>query len=169
MSVETIQFALREMFAAPYRSSTAAASSFGRTPPGSLKTCWRRSASPASSACGSPKTAASPPRCSWPTPSPLWRNQLVISLGLEHSRQAVEAQQIISDKINKLLLKNAEALRMSAVETAREVERPIVDMEPLRKCNRELITSINEVVKIHEELVKIETELKQALLEAGSR
>lgn len=111
---------------------------------------------------------------------PLWRNQLVISLGLEHSRRAVEAQQIVSDKTNELLLKNAEALRMSAVETAKEAERPIVDMETLRKCNRELISSINEVVKIHEqgaaqrakaheELVKIETELKQALLEAGSR
>lgn len=111
---------------------------------------------------------------------PLWRNQLVISLGLEHSRRAVEAQKIISDKTNELLLKNAEALRMSAVETAKEAERPIVDMETLRKCNRELITSINEVVKIHEqgaaqrqkaheELVKIETELKQALLSAGSR
>lgn len=111
---------------------------------------------------------------------PLWRNQLVISLGLEHSRRAVEAQQIVSDKTNELLLKNAEALRMSAVETAKEAERPIVDMETLRKCNRELIASINEVVKIHEqgaaqrekaheELVKIETELKQALLAAGSR
>lgn len=111
---------------------------------------------------------------------PLWRNQLVISLGLEHSRRAVEAQQIVSDKTNELLLKNAEALRMSAVETAKEAERPIVDMDTLRKCNRELIASINEVVKIyeqgaaqrkkaHKELVKIESELKQALLVAGSR
>ena len=92
----------------------------------------------------------------------------------------MEAQRIVSDKTNELLLKNAEALRMATVETAREAERPIVDMETLRKCNRELIASINEVVKIHEqgaaqrekaheELVKIETELKQALLAAGSR
>lgn len=111
---------------------------------------------------------------------PLWRNQLVISLGLEHSRRAVEAQQIISEKTNELLLKNAEALRISAAETAREAERAIVDIDTLRKCNRELIASIGEVVKIHEqgsaqrekaheELVKIETELKQALLAAGSR
>ncbi len=111
---------------------------------------------------------------------PLWRNQLVISLGLEHSRRAIEAQQTLSDKTNELLVKNAEALHTSATETAKAAERPIVDMDTLRRCNKELIASIKEVVRIHEqgtiqrqkaqeEMAKIESELKQAMLEAATR
>lgn len=111
---------------------------------------------------------------------PLWRNQLVLSLGIERTKRALSAQAALADKTNDLLKKNAEMLKMATVETAKEVERPIVDIETLRKCNRDLITSITEVVKIHErgteqrrnaeaELIKIEEELKQALLEAGSR
>lgn len=111
---------------------------------------------------------------------PLWRNQLVLSLGIERTKRALSAQAALADKTNDLLKKNAEMLKMATIETAKEVERPIVDIETLRKCNRDLITSITEVVKIHErgteqrrnaevELIKIEEELKQALLEAGSR
>lgn len=111
---------------------------------------------------------------------PLWRNQLVISLGIERSRQTIEAQKYLSDKTNELLQRNAEALKMATVQAARESERPIVDIDTLQKCNRELIMSINEVIQIHEqgtikrrqaheELVKIESELKQALLAAGGR
>lgn len=106
---------------------------------------------------------------------PLWRNQLVLSLGIEHTKRSLDAQNILADKTNELLMKNSETLRMATIETAKAAERPLVDMDTLRKCNKDLITSINEVIKIHdqgvikriqaqEELVRIETELKQAML-----
>jgi uncharacterized protein YaaN involved in tellurite resistance len=109
---------------------------------------------------------------------PLWRNQLVLSLGLEHTSRALKAQGELADKTNELLKKNSETLKMATVETAKQSERPIVDIETLKQCNRDLIGSINEVVKIHEqgtvkrakaqeELVKIEEDLKQAMMEAG--
>ncbi len=111
---------------------------------------------------------------------PLWRNQLVLSLGIENTRKALEAQNLLSEKTNELLAKNSELLKMATIETARESERPIVELETLQKCNTNLITSINEVIRIHEEgaekrrqaqteLLRIENELKQALLEAGKR
>lgn len=111
---------------------------------------------------------------------PLWRNQLVLSLGIEHSKRAIEAQTELADRTNQLLAKNSEKLKMATIETAKQAERPIVDMSTLQKCNRDLITSINELVRIHEkgaeqrvqaheELSKIESELKQALLEAATR
>lgn len=107
---------------------------------------------------------------------PLWRNQLVLSLGIEHTRRSLDAQNTLANKTNELLIKNSETLRMATVETAKAAERPIVDMETLRQCNKDLIISIKEVIKIHEqgavkraqaqeELVRIETELKQAMLE----
>lgn len=106
---------------------------------------------------------------------PLWRNQLVLSLGIEHSKRALDAQKTLSDKTNELLLKNAETLRMATVESAKEAERPIVDIATLQQCNRNLISSIKDVVKIHEqgvtnrekarvELAKLEEELKQAMV-----
>lgn len=106
---------------------------------------------------------------------PLWRNQLVISLGIEHSRRAIEAQSKLSDKTNELLLKNSEALKMATVETAKEAERPIVDVATLQQCNKNLISSINEVVKIHDQgtqkrekvqdkLVELELELKEVMM-----
>lgn len=106
---------------------------------------------------------------------PLWRNQLVLSLGIEHSKRALDAQSTLTDKTNDLLRKNSETLKMATIETAKEVERPIVDIETLRICSKNLVSSVNEVVKIHEqgsakrvkaqeELVKIEEELKQAML-----
>lgn len=111
---------------------------------------------------------------------PLWRNQLVLSLGIEHTNRALAAQTALADKTNELLRKNAETLKMATIETAKQSERPIVDIDTLKQCNRDLITSINEVVKIHEqgevqrakaqeELIKIEEELKQTMLEAGKR
>lgn len=107
---------------------------------------------------------------------PLWRNQLVLSLGIEHTRRSLDAQNTLADKTNELLMKNSETLKMATIETAKAVERPIVDIETLRQCNKDLITSIKEVIKIHEqgaikrvqaqdELVRIETELKQAMLD----
>lgn len=109
---------------------------------------------------------------------PLWRNQLVLSLGIEHTKRALEAQNALADKTNELLLKNSETLKMATIDTANAVERPIVDIETLRQCNKDLIDSIREVIKVHEqgsikreqaqeELVKIESELKQAMLEVG--
>lgn len=111
---------------------------------------------------------------------PLWRNQLVLSLGIEHTSRALAAQGALADKTNELLKKNSETLKMATVETAKQSERPIVDIDTLKQCNRDLIASINEVVKIHEqgavqrvkaqeELVKIEEDLKQAMLEAGKK
>lgn len=111
---------------------------------------------------------------------PLWRNQLVLSFGIEHTSKALEAQGTLADKTNELLKKNSETLKMATIETAKQSERPIVDVAALRQCNKDLISSINEVVKIHEqgsvqreksreELLKIEEELKQAMLEAKGR
>jgi uncharacterized protein YaaN involved in tellurite resistance len=108
---------------------------------------------------------------------PLWRNQLILSLGLEHTSRALKAQGELADKTNELLRKNSETLKLATVETAKQSERSIVDIDTLKQCNRDLISSINEVVKIHEqgtvkrakaqeELVKIEEELKQAMLDA---
>ena len=109
---------------------------------------------------------------------PLWRNQLVLSLGLEHTSRALSAQEALSNKTNQLLAKNSETLKMATIDTAKQSERPIVDITTLSQCNKDLITSINEVVKIHdqgaqqrekaqEELLKIEEELKQAMMENG--
>lgn len=108
---------------------------------------------------------------------PLWRNQLVLSLGIKHTNQTLEAQATLTDKTNELLKKNSETLKMATIETAKQSERPIVDVETLSQCNKDLISTIKEVIKIHEqgtiqrnktkeELVKIEEELKQTMLEA---
>lgn len=111
---------------------------------------------------------------------PLWRNQMVLALGIEHTRKALDAQSAVNEMTNELLRKNAETLKMGAIDAAKASERGIVDIETLRKCNDDIINSINEVVKIHEEgsrkraeaeveIVRIEEELKQALLAAGNR
>lgn len=110
---------------------------------------------------------------------PLWRNQLVLSLGIEHTKRSLDAQNTLSDKTNELLLKNSETLKMATIETAKAAERPIADIETLQQCNKNLIASLKEVVKIHEqgeakrvqiqeELVRIEADLKQAMLEAAN-
>lgn len=111
---------------------------------------------------------------------PLWRNQLVLSLGIEHSQRAIEAQSTLADKTNELLKKNAETLKIATINAAKEAERPIVEIETLKQCNSNLISSINEVIKIYEqgeqkrmkvqaELVRIEEELKQAMLNTEKR
>lgn len=111
---------------------------------------------------------------------PLWRNQMVLALGLEHSKRAIAAQNAVTEMTNNLLTQNAQTLKQATVDAAKEAERSIVDIATLKQCNQELISSINEVVKIHEqgskkrqqaqeELVKIEQELKRALLEAATR
>lgn len=111
---------------------------------------------------------------------PLWRNQMVLALGIEHTRKALDAQSAVNEMTNELLRKSAETLKMGAIDAAKASESGIVDIETLRKCNDDIISSINEVVKIHEEgsrkraeaeveIVRIEEELKQALLAAGNR
>ena len=107
---------------------------------------------------------------------PLWKSQMVLSLGLEHSRQATAAQSAVTNMTNELLRKNAERLKMSTIETARESERGVVDMETLRQTNQSLVPTLDEVVKIQDEgrqkrreaeaeLGRIEGQLKQKLLE----
>lgn len=107
---------------------------------------------------------------------PLWKNQMVLSLGLAHSRDAVQAQQAVSNMTNDLLKKNAEMLKMGTIETAREAERGIVDIQTLQQTNRSLIETLDELAKIQEEgrtqrasaeqeLGRIEGELKQKLME----
>lgn len=107
---------------------------------------------------------------------PLWKSQMVLALGVAHSAYAVRAQREVTDMTNELLRKNAEKLKMSTIETARESERGIVDMETLRQTNQSLISTLDEVVKIQEEgktrrreaeqeLGRLENELKQKLLD----
>ena len=111
---------------------------------------------------------------------PLWRNQMVLALGIEHSRRALDAQSAITEMTNEMFRVNAERLKQGAIDAAAAAEKAVVDVETLRVVNQEIISSINEVVRIHEEgtkrrmeaqneLAKIEDELKAALLEAGSR
>lgn len=107
---------------------------------------------------------------------PLWKSQMVLAMGLSHSQQATKAQREVTNMTNELLKKNAEALKMSTIETAKESERGIIDLETLKQTNQSLISTLDEVMKIQEdgkakrreaeaELGKLETELKQKLLE----
>lgn len=111
---------------------------------------------------------------------PLWKSQMIIALGVEHSRQAAEAQREVSDFTNSLLKKNAEKLKTVTVETARESERGIVDMETLIATNENLIATIDEVMRIQSEgrekrreaevrLTELEDQLKNKLLETSYR
>lgn len=109
---------------------------------------------------------------------PLWKNQMVIAIGLEHANQAARAEREVNDMTNQLLQKNAAALKTATVETARESERGIVDIETLKSTNETLISAMDEILKIQTEgkekrrvaegeLAQIESELKQKLLEAA--
>lgn len=111
---------------------------------------------------------------------PLWKSQMVLALGVAHSQQAMEAQREVTDMTNALLRKNADTLKMATVETARESERGIVDMETLRHTNEALISTLDEVIHIQEEgrqkrsqaeteLGQIEEQLKQKLLEVSTK
>lgn len=107
---------------------------------------------------------------------PLWKSQMVLALGVEHSTQAAKAQRQVTDMTNELLRKNAEKLKMATVDTARESERGIVDMETLKATNESLISTLDEVMSIQREgrqkrqeaeaeLRTMEQELKNKLLE----
>lgn len=107
---------------------------------------------------------------------PLWKSQMVIALGVEHANQAARAQREVTDMTNQLLRKNAEALKMATIESARESERGIVDLETLKTTNAALISTFDEVMKVQEdgrrkrreaeaELNRMELELKNKLLE----
>lgn len=107
---------------------------------------------------------------------PLWKSQMVLALGLAHSQQALEAQRSVTDMTNQMLRKNAEMLKMGTIETAKESERGIVDIETLQQTNQALISTLEEVRRIQSEgaqkrraaeveLGRIEGELKQKLLE----
>lgn len=110
---------------------------------------------------------------------PLWKNQMVIALGIEHSTEAARAQRQVSDMTNELLKKNAAALKMATVETAKEAERGIVDMETLKNTNESLISTLDEVMKIQTEgrekrrqaeveLRNMENQLKDKLLQIST-
>lgn len=107
---------------------------------------------------------------------PLWKNQMVLSIGLQHSQQAMKAQRAVTDATNELLQRNAETLKMGTLETAKEAERGIIDMETLTKTNQSLIDTITEVRRIQSEgrtkrleaektLIAMENELKKKMLE----
>lgn len=109
---------------------------------------------------------------------PLWKSQMVLALGLHHSQQALKAQTAVTDMTNELLKKNAEALKMGTIETAKEAERGIIDIETLVQTNQSLIDTINEVMTIQQEgrtkrieaektMAQMETELKQKLLQTN--
>lgn len=111
---------------------------------------------------------------------PLWKSQMVIAIGLNHSTDAAKAQREVSDMTNQLLKKNAENLKVATLETARESERGIVDIETLQTTNQTLISTLDEVLKIQEEgrekrrsaeteLKKIENEMRDKLLELSTR
>ena len=110
---------------------------------------------------------------------PLWKNQMVLALGIAHSTEAATAQRQVNDVTNSLLKKNAEALHMASVETAKEAERGIVDIETLKKTNQDLIATLDDVMKVQAEgrqrrlaaeaeMAKMEADLKNKLLEIRS-
>ncbi|MBS6399020.1 MAG: toxic anion resistance protein [Dysosmobacter sp.] len=110
---------------------------------------------------------------------PLWKSQMVLALGMEHSRQATAAQSAVAQTTNELLKKNADMLMMGTIATAKEAERSIVDIETLQHTNEQLVSTLDEVVNIQREgaqkrkeaeveLGRIEGELKQKLMELRS-
>lgn len=107
---------------------------------------------------------------------PLWKSQMVIAIGVEHSAQAARAQREVTDMTNELLKKNADALKLATIESAKESERGIVDLETLKHTNETLITTLDEVMKIQSEgrekrraaeteLADMENQLKHKMLE----
>ncbi|MBQ9015950.1 MAG: toxic anion resistance protein [Firmicutes bacterium] len=111
---------------------------------------------------------------------PLWKSQMLIALGLAHSQEAAKAQQLVTDATNQMLIQNAEALHQATVASAKEYERGIVDMETLEKTQANLISTIDEVIKIQDDgrakrreaeakLVKLEDELRTKIMYAAGR
>ena len=110
---------------------------------------------------------------------PLWKNQMVLALGIAHSQQAMQAERAVTDMTNDLLKKNAEALKMGTIETAKESQRGVVDIETLQQTNKSLIETLDELNKIQsegrakraaaeQELTRIEDELKTKMMEIRS-
>jgi len=110
---------------------------------------------------------------------PLWKSQILIALGMHRSQEALKAQSAVTDMTNQLLEKNAEALKIGTIETAREAERGIIDLETLKKTNQSLMDTLNEVMRIQEEgrtkrltaeqeLATMEVSLKKKLLEVNT-
>jgi uncharacterized protein YaaN involved in tellurite resistance len=106
---------------------------------------------------------------------PLWKNQMVLAVGMQHSQQAMQAQRAVTNMTNDLLRKNAETLKQGTIETAQEAERGIIDIETLVLTNKSLIDTMNEVVRIQAEgrqkrtdaekiLTRMEDELKKRLI-----
>lgn len=111
---------------------------------------------------------------------PLWKSQMVLAIGVDHSAQAAKAQREVTDMTNELLKKNAEALKIATVETAKESERGIVDIETLKKTNETLISTLDEVMHIQEEgrnkrreaeaeLLQIEDTMRAKLMEMSQK
>lgn len=111
---------------------------------------------------------------------PLWKSQMVLALGVNHAQQAARAQREVSDMTNELLKKNAEVLKMATVESAKESERGVIDMETLKNTNASLISTLDEVMKIQTEgrekrrtaeteMKAMENELKEKLLQISRR
>ncbi len=109
---------------------------------------------------------------------PLWQSQMLITLGLEHTRRAAEAEKAVTDLTNEMLISNAEQLHLGSVEVAKAAERGVIDIETLTKVNEEIIATLDEVGQIHVEgaqhrrdaeveLARLETELGQKMLEAS--
>ena len=107
---------------------------------------------------------------------PLWKNQMVLALGISNAKKALKSQQAVSELTNEMLTKNSETLKQGSIDIARESERAIVDIETLQKTNQDIIETLDEVIKIHEEgrnkraeaektLEEIEKELKAKMLE----
>ena len=110
---------------------------------------------------------------------PLWKSQMVLALGMEHSKQATAAQNAVTETTNELLRKNAETLKMGTIATAKEAERSVIDIETLQHTNEQLISTLDEVINIQREgaakrkaaeaeLGRIEGELKSKLMELRS-
>ena len=107
---------------------------------------------------------------------PLWKNQMVIALGINNAKQALGAQKAVTDLTNDMLKKNSETLKQGSIQIAEESERAIVDIETLQKTNRDIIETLDKVIEIHEngrakraeaeqELQNIEQELKEKMIE----
>ena len=110
---------------------------------------------------------------------PLWKNQMVLTLGIAHAKSALEAQKAITDATNDLLRRNSEMLKTTTIEIAKESERGIVDIETIKKANTDIITTIDEVLRIQkegrekrmqaeQELITAENELKNHILKSGN-
>ena len=107
---------------------------------------------------------------------PLWKNQMVLALGITNAKNALKNQQAVSNLTNEMLKKNSETLKQGSIDIAKESERAIIDIETLKKTNADIIETLDSVIKIHEEgrvkrqqaegeLQEIEKELKKKMLE----